>query len=286
MREHQSKVLADGFVFLEGPRWHDHRLWVSDMWDYQVYRVANDGSTETVCTVPERPSGIGFLPDGTPVVASMSNRKLMKIVGSDLIEYADLGSFASGDVNDLVVDAEGRVYIGNIGYDLFGGAEKALASVFLVDTDGSVRAAADGLDMPNGTVIKDGGRTLVIAETWGSRLTAFDRSLDDGSLSNRRVYADLGERAPDGICVDRDGGIWASCFNTGEFIRLNDSGEITDRVLCSGKRAVACQLGGDDGRTLFCCTFAGEIEDIHQRKRAGALEMVRVAVPGAGFPAA
>jgi sugar lactone lactonase YvrE len=282
MKNHQTKMLIDGFVFLEGPRWREGRLWLSDMWDYAVYRLEGDGRWEMMCKVPQRPSGLGFLRDGTPVVASMGDRKLMKIVGSSLVEYADLNGVANGDVNDLVVDSEGRFYVGNFGYDLFGGGEAALSNLVMVDADGSIRIVADELDFPNGTVIKDNGSVLVVAETWSNRLTAFNR-LPDGSLSDRRVYADMGERSPDGICIDKEGGIWVSCFNTGEFVRVLEGGEITDRVFCEGKRAVACQLGGDDGHTLFCCTFAGELEDINKRKRAGAVETLRVDVPGVGF---
>ncbi len=285
MKNHQTKLLVDGFVFLEGPRWHEGCLWLSDMWDYVVYRLTTDGRWDVVSKVPQRPSGLGFLKDGTPIVVSMGDRKLMKIVASGLVEYADLSAIARGDVNDLVVDPEGRIYVGNFGYDLFGGGEAAFANLAMVDVDGSIRVVAEDLDFPNGVVIKDGGETLVVAETWSNRLTAFKRS-SDGSLSNRRVYADMGERSPDGICIDREGGIWVSCFNTGEFVRVLDGGKITDRVFCEGKRAVACQLGGDDGRTLFCCTFAGELEDIHNRKRAGAVETLRVDVPGVGFPKA
>lgn len=285
MKDHQTKVLVDGFVFLEGPRWHEGRLWLSDMWNYVVYRLTVDGHWELVCEVPQRPSGLGFLKDGSLVVASMGDRKLMKMTNSGLIEYTDLSGVARGDVNDLVVDPEDRIYVGNFGYDLFGGGEAALSNLAMVDVDGSIRVVAEELDFPNGVVIKDGGGTLVVAETWSNRLTAFKRA-PDGSLSDRRVYADMGERSPDGICIDSEGGIWVSCFNTGEFVRVLEGGTVTDRVFCAGKRAVACQLGGADGRTLFCCTFAGEVEDIHKRKRAGAVETLRVDVPGVGFPEA
>lgn len=276
----KAQMLADGFVFPEGPRWHKDRLWVSDMWDFRVYRIAANGNRELVCDVSRRPSGLGFLNDGTPIVVSMSDRKLMKIVGPGLTEYADLAKYARGDANDMIVDPSGRIYVGNFGYDLFGGAEQKLADLLLVDTDGSVRVVADGLDFPNGMVIKNTGRTLVVAETWSNRLTAFDRAAN-GRLSRRRIYADLGGRSPDGICADAEGGIWVSCFNTGEFVRVLEGGKVTHIVKCEGKRAVACQLGGSDGRTLFCCTFAGELEDIHSRKRAGAIEAVRVDVPAA-----
>jgi sugar lactone lactonase YvrE len=211
----------------------------------------------------------------------MVDRKLMRIVDGELVLHADLSALAPADLNDLVVDDEGRVYVGNFGYDLFGGAAKRPADIFVVEPDGTARVAASGFDFPNGMVIKDGGRTLVIAESWSNRLTAFDRD-ERGNLSRRRVYADMGEHQPDGICDDLEGGIWEPCFNTGEVLRVLDGGAITDRISLGGKRAVACQLGGDDGRTLFCCTFDGPQEDLMTGKQLAAIYTVRVAIPGEG----
>lgn len=282
MKEHHATIFADGFVFLEGPRWHNGQLWVADMWDFKVYRVTSNGQHEVVCDVPHRPSGLGFLPDGTLLVVSMTDRKLMRVENGEIMVHADLSNIATGDANDLLVDREGRAYVGNFGYDLFGGAPAELADLILVDLDGSAQVVADKLDFPNGMVLLNDSHTLVLAETWSKRLTAFDRAAD-GSLSNRRVFADLGERTPDGICADKEGAIWVSSFVSGEFIRVMEGGEVTDYVMCEGKRAAACVLGGDDGRTLFCLTFEGSIEDIHQRKRAGAIETVRVDVAGVDF---
>lgn len=277
MKDHSATVLADGFVFLEGPRWHQDRLWLSDLFGCKVYTVGLDGTKTLVRDVPQRPSGIGFLKDGTPLVSSMRDRKVLKLVDGDWEVYADLGEMANGDVNDLLVDDMDRVYIGNFGYDIHGGAPKAVTDMHLIEADGSIRVAATGLDFPNGTVIFNGGRTLVVAETWSAKLTAFDRS-DDGSLSNRRLFADLEGREPDGICVDAQGGIWASCFNTGEFIRVLDGGTITDRVKC-GQRAVACALGGREGKTLFCAAYQGTMEDIEQGKPLAAVFTVDVDIP-------
>lgn len=173
-----------------------------------------------------------------------------------------------GDLNDRVVDDRGRIYVGNLGYDFFGDENKALADLIVVEPDGAPRIAVGECDFPNGTVIKYADRTLVVAETWSCRLTAFDRA-DDGNLSGQHIYADLGARMPDGICIDGEGGIWVSSFNSGEFVRVHEGGEATDRVLCEGKRAVACQLGGRDGRTLFCCTDGGTVEEIHTRACRG-----------------
>ncbi len=283
MEQLNCEVLADGFWFLEGPRWRDGKLWLADMWDETVWKIGVDGSRERVISVPGRPSGLGFLPDGTPLVVSMADRRLYQIVDGELIEHADLSALVSGDLNDMVVDASGRAWVGNFGYDLFSGAEAAPAEIVVVEANGAARVVARDLNFPNGTVIKDEGGALVVAESWGGQLTAFDLAAD-GSLNNRRLYAALGERVPDGICLDQAGGIWVASFATAEFIRVLDGGEITHRVDARGKAAVACQLGGDDGRTLFCLTYDGELNDITAGKRAAAIEVCRVQAAAAGSP--
>lgn len=279
MNGHALALLADDFVYLEGLRYRDSGLWVSDMWDRKVLKISDDGSRETVCDVPERPSGIGFLPDGTPLVVSMIDRKVMKIVENQLQLHADLSGLATGELNDLIVDSHGRAYVGNFGFDLFGGEASALADLILIDVDGSFRIVAESFNFPNGMAFLDDERRLVVAETFSHHLTVFDRAAD-GSLLNRRVHAPLGERTPDGICVDGSGGIWVSSFATGEFVRVLEGGELTDVVTLEGKRAVSCALGGPDGRSLLCSTFAGEIEEIQTCKRAGAVETLRVDVAG------
>jgi sugar lactone lactonase YvrE len=279
----QTTRLVDGFVFLEGPRWHQGKLWVSDMWGYTVYTISATGAREVVCKVPERPSGLGFAPDGSLLIVSMEDRQLKKLVNGSLVKVADLSGLATGDCNDMVMDARGRAYVGNFGYNLLSGEEAKMAKLVLVDTDGSTRAVADGLNFPNGAVIMNGGRTLVVAETFGNCLTAFDIAAD-GGLSNRRVFAAMGEHTPDGICLDVDGGIWVASFMTSVFLRVKDGGEVTDTIEVPGRRAVACQLGGDDGKTLFCLTYEGTIEDLHQAKAAGAIETVRVQHAAAGSP--
>lgn len=279
MKQHSATLFADDLVFPEAPRWHDDRLWVSDVFDRKLYNLGWDGSRTLLNEVPGRPSGIGFLPDGTPLVVSSEDRKLMKRVDDELVVHADLWDFAAGDLNDFVVDEIGRVYVGNFGFDLMGGAPKALTKLHVVEPDGSIRTVASELEFPNGAVLTHGGRTLVVAETWAGKLTAYDRDAD-GNLSERRVYADLGHREPDGICIDAEGGIWVACFNTGEFVRVREGGEITDLVSVGG-RAVSCELGGPAGTTLFCSAFKGELEEVMDRKRAGELHVVEVEVPRA-----
>ncbi|MGF6609438.1 sugar lactone lactonase YvrE [Paraburkholderia sp. WSM4175] len=275
MKEHQATLVADGFVFLEAPRWHDNRLWVSDVFDFTLYTVSEDGIRSVVCNVPGRPAGIGFLPDKTPIVVSCAEKKLMKVSEGALSVYADLTDVAAGDLNDLVVDDVGRVYVGNFGYDLFGGAPIEVTEMHVVEPDGSIRVAAAGLEFPNGTVIKDDGRTLVVAETWRGKLTAYDRSVN-GELSNRRLFADLDGRQPDGICVDKHGAIWTGCYNTGEFIRVLEGGEITDRIKFEGN-AVSCAIGGSNGNMLFCCVYLGTDEQLQARQPCSAIYKAELA---------
>lgn len=280
-RQHHPALWADDFVFLEAPRWHQERLWVSDVFDRKLYTIDVDGRRTVLHELPHRPCGIGFLPDGAHVVISMRDRKLMKMADGALALHADLSTLAAGDLNDMTTDDQGRIYVGNFGYDYHGGAPKASTDLHVVEPDGAVRVAASGLEFPNGMVIINDGRTLVVAETWACRLTAFDRA-DDGALSNRRVFADLGHREPDGLCADRDNAIWVACFNTGEFLRVFDGGVVTDRAT-AGSHAVACQLGGADGRTLFCSAYGGTEKDIEAGKRLGALFTVEVDTPGIQF---
>jgi sugar lactone lactonase YvrE len=278
MTDLQSQLFADGFIFLEAPRWYQGHLWVPDVFGQKLYKLDQSGAkTVIVENLPPRPNSIGFLPDGTLLIVSSVKRQILKLVDDDLLTYADLSQDATGDLNDFAIDQSGRVYIGNYGYDLFGGAPKQETCVHLVEQDGAIRVAATGLEFPNGTVIINGGRTLVVAETWRGLLTAFDVA-PDGSLSNKRNFANLEGREPDGICADAEGGIWVPSFNTGEVLRLIEGGEITHRIQFPGS-AIACQLGGEDGRTLFCSTYAGSVPDQLAKKPLGALHAVRVDVP-------
>jgi len=192
-------------------------------------------------------------------------------------EYANLSRHATGNVNDLAIDDVGRVYVGNFGYDFHGGAPRVSTYLHRVDPDGSIRIAAEDLEFPNGTVLVDDGRRLVVAETFRCRLTAFDR-FPDGMLANRRVFADLGPRQPDGICADAKGAIWVSSLNTGEFFRVLEGGEVTDLISFGGS-AVSCELGGSSGKTLFLCMCAGTIEQTMRMERLSAVYTLQVDVP-------
>ncbi|HEX9770555.1 MAG TPA: SMP-30/gluconolactonase/LRE family protein [Kiloniellales bacterium] len=283
MADYATELLIDGFRFLEGPRWRDGRLWMSDMGGGKVYTVSATGEVALVAEVPGDPSGLGFLPDGTPLIVSMRDRRLLRLEDGRLVCHADLAPLVGEKPNDMVVDQLGRAYVGNFGYDICAGAAFKPANLVLVLQGGEARVVAEDLAFPNGTVILDGGETLVVAESLANRLTAFDIA-SDGSLSNRRLYADLGDQDPDGICLDRDGGIWVSSFDHDVYLRVLDGGEVTDRVPVPGRRAVACQLGGADGRTLFCLTCETSWEEVCAGGGRSRVETARVAVPGAGSP--
>lgn len=283
MKELTTTPLADDFVFLEGPRWHDGKLWLSDMFGLTVYTVTPDGTKTAVVKLPKRPSGINFMPDGSVVIVSMGDRKLMRLRDGELSEYADLSKHLPYDINDSVCAANGNIYVGTFGYDVFGHGEPSSAPLTLVKPDGTIKTVAEDIQFPNGAVITSDGKTLIIAETWGCLLTAFDIEAD-GSLSNRRVFARLGEYTPDGICLDAEGAIWVSAFDQGEFIRVLEGGEITHRIDTGGKRAVACNLGGPDGKTLFCLIYDGNLDDIPKGARNAKIETATVDVAAAGSP--
>lgn len=277
---HPTPWVAD-FIFLEAPRWHQNRLWVSDVFDKKLYTIEADGTRTMLAEVPQRPCGIGFLPDGSAVVVSMRDRQILKLGHDGLIPFADFSALANGDLNDLIVDAQGRIYVGNFGFDYHGGAPIATTQMLTVEPDGTMRNSTHDVEFPNGMALINGGSTLVVAETWASRLTAFDRA-PDGALSNRRLFADLGQRQPDGICADASDAIWVASFNTGEFIRVLDGGDVTDHIAC-GRHAIACELGGNEGKTLYCSAYTGTISELEAGKRLGALFTVDVGVPGNKF---
>lgn len=279
-------ILLDGLKFPEGPRWHEGRLWFSDMHAHRVMTVEESGQTSIICEVPNRPSGLGFTPDGRLLVVSMTDRKLLCLNGNlGLKEVSDISLLASGDANDMVVDDQARSYIGNFGFDYSNDEKFKPASLVMVRPDGVAQVVAEELLFPNGSVITADGGRLIVAETYGRRLTAFDINKEDGTLSNRRIWAEVDPATPDGICLDDDGAIWVASPVTEEFIRVLEGGIITDRIkLPPGKGAYACTLGGADGRTLFLCTSEGSQEDRVAGRSRGWIETVRVDVPGAGRP--
>lgn len=275
-------TLLDDLMFGEGPRWHEGALWFSDMHAHEVVRVElKGGRPDTVVHVPNRPSGLGFDPDGRLLIVSMNDKKLLRHVEAGLEEVADMSALAGGPCNDMVVDAKGRAYVGNFGFDTFGGAPQQDTVLILVTPEGDVRAVADGLAFPNGTVVTPDGKTLIVGESRGLRLTAFDIE-DDGSLSNRRLWADLGVSA-DGIALDEEGCIWVASPRGPGFIRVAEGGEVKETIE-SDMLAIACALGGEDRRTLFLLE-AKEASPQNIEGRGNArIRYTRVDVPGAGIP--
>lgn len=283
MKTYKTTPFVDGYVFLEGPRWHENELWVSDIWAYRVYVIDEHGRAEVAAEVPGRPSGLGFMPDGTPLIVSMTDRSVYKLIGSKLELHADLSAEINAEPNDMIVDDHGRAYVGNMGYDLFSGEESRQAEISLIEPDGSHRIVADGLDFPNGMVITDSGSTLVAAESFGARLRAFDIE-PDGSLSNSRVYAELEGLMPDGMCLDRDGNIWVAGAMGGEFVHVDRAGKIIGKIDVKPNAAIACQLGGADGQTLYCLVYEGGIEELSKGLAGARIETVMVESAAAGSP--
>lgn len=287
MAPRTTSTFVHGLHFGEGPRWHDGRLWFSDFFDEAVCSVGPDGDRRRELDVPGQPSGLGWLPDGRLLVVRMTAREVLRLEpDGELVHHGSLEPWATFHGNDMVVSTDGRAYVGNFGFDLpalfEGRGEPRTASLVRVDPDGTSYEVATDLSFPNGSVILPGGETLVVAETMGGRLTAFDVG-PDGSLSGRRVWAPLPGRTPDGICLDAEGRIWVANAVTAECLLVAEGGEIVDRVV-TGQACVACVLGGDDGRTLYCMTSPTTDERHVRHVRESRIEQVRVDVPGAGLP--
>jgi len=275
-------TLLEGLTFPEGPRWRDGRLCFSDFYSHRVLTVDLDGASATVVEVPAQPSGLGWTPDGRLLVVSMLDRRLLRLDADGLAAVADLSGLATGPCNDMVVDAAGRAYVGNFGYDRHAGQPPRDACLARVDPDGAVTAVADRMMFPNGSVITEDGSTLIVAETHARRLTAFDLAAD-GTLANRRVFADLGEGYPDGICLDEKGAIWFADPRRKGVYRVREGGRVEQTISTGDRGAYACMLGGADRRTLFVCTSAAS-GPAATRETAGRIEVARVEVPGAGLP--
>lgn len=278
-----TQRLADGLCFGEGPRWHAGALWLSDMHAHQVIKVTEQGSITQIVDVPNQPSGLGWLPGGDLLIVSMLDRSILRFDGKHLQCHADLSQLASFHCNDMVVDGQGRAYVGNFGFDLAAREKPRPAELICVEPDGSARIAADELMFPNGTVITPDGTTLIVAETFGTRLSAFDINTN-GDLCNRRVWAELPRGAvPDGICLDTDGGVWSASPTTCECIRQIEGGEITHRVEVD-QGAFACMLGGADGTTLYILTADSSDPAECKANRQGRIDYCEAPFAGAGWP--
>jgi sugar lactone lactonase YvrE len=285
------RTILDGLWFGEGPRWRDGALWFSDMHGHRVVRTTLDGSSETVAEIADdEPSGIGWLPDGRLLVVAMETQRLLRVEADGVVvEHADLSGLARGSLNDMIVRADGAAYVGDMGMRLQQGGARRAGQTILVTPTGAVQQAADDLAAPNGHALTEDGTTLVIAESAGARLTAFDVA-DDGSLANRRRFADLAPAAgstvaaPDGICLDAEGAVWFADPLGARVARILPTGEVTDSIVFDGVIPAACVLGGDERRTLLVCVAADWRRDVILQKPTGRIDAVNVAVAGAGRP--
>ena len=277
------ETVLDGLVCPEGPRWHDKSLYFSDMHDGKVWRMTSPGKAQALYDIPNYPAGLGWLPDGTLQIVCMKEQRLLRATSRGLEPFADLSPIATGQTNDMVIDRAGRAYVGNFGFDLNGGEEARGTVLIAVEPDGTARAVAEDMWFPNGMVITPDGKTLIVAETFAGRLTAFDIQ-PDGSLANRRVFAALEGLYSDGICLDAEGAVWVSCAEGHRTIRVKEGGKIVQEIPHEGRHSFACMLGGSDGRDLFICTAEHHLPQRTVEQRSGKIERTRVDVRGAGLP--
>lgn len=294
----QIRTLVAGMAYTECPRWHEDRLWFSDFYTHTIRSVREDGSDlRTEVEVPAQPSGLGWLPDGRLVYVSMKDRKVMRREDDGaLVVHADVTDHVTGHPNDMVVDHLGRCWLGNFGFDLMGGADIETAALLRIDPDGTVTTVAEDLWFPNGMAITPEG-SLLVDETFGNRVTAFDIE-PDGSLANRRAFATFGDLpstrnlaqalgegvvAPDGCGLDAEGALWIADALNGRVLRVREGGEILDEVQ-PGTGVFACLLGGSDGRTLFMSCAPDFDEHARSAAREAEIRTVTVEVPHAGLP--
>lgn len=280
----QTEVLLSGLTFGEGPRWHDGKLWFSDIWGHKVMTVDLEGNSEVLAELAE-PSGLGFLPDGSLLISTFAAQLMSWTPEDGLREYADLSALAPR-ANDMVVDGKGNAYV-----DLYperdpdAPIEEIRGMIGLVEPGQAPRVVAEGLRAPNGLVITPDGRRLIVNEVLGSAIQSFTIEAD-GALSHRQLFASLEDESPDGLCLDAEGAVWIGSYDKSRCLRVKEGGEITHRIETPGRWAVAPMLGGPDRRTLFLMTAEVESLDrlVETGEAKGSIETVRVDVPGAGWP--
>ncbi|OBK89767.1 SMP-30/gluconolactonase/LRE family protein [Mycolicibacter sinensis] len=267
--------LAGGFCFGEGPRWFEGLLWFSDMLGEAIHTVDLQGSMTTVPLPGHTPTGLGFRPDGSLLIASAEDRQVLHYDGDTVTTLADLSDLVPANLGDMVIDANGCSYIGSQAYT--GGV------IVRVDPDARVHTVAGDLDFPNGMVITADGGTLIVAESMGRRLTAFTIGAD-GGLHDRRIFADTLDGPPDGIALDAAGGVWTSMTLAHQFERIMQGGTVTHRIDVGDRAAIACTLGGPQRRTLFLLSSTDAYPKRLIGTRESRLDMVTVEIPGAGLP--
>lgn len=290
MKTHTTTVLIDnthGLKFTESPRWHDGKLWFLDIHDHQIKTVDLDGLLERAVELPFTPNGFGIERDGSLLVGDAFQRQIYRWDGTNLQPLADLSGVTRFCLSDGIVDTQDRMYVGDIGYNFVDPTQTPVETCVIacVEPDGRAALVADGLYFPNGMVITPDGRTLIVAETIGHRLSAFDIR-DDGSLANRRVYAQLPDDVgPDGIALDAEGAVWfANPEGRPGVLRVREGGEIAEQVELDETHAYAVMLGGPERRHLFISASDSHDPAEIARAASATLRVVEVEVPGAGIP--
>jgi sugar lactone lactonase YvrE len=286
------RTFVEGLWFAEGPRWHQERLWFSDMHGHRVVSTDVTGAARTELEVPDdEPSGLGWLPDGRLLVVAMESQQLRRVEhDGTLVLHADLASVARGSLNDMIVASDGIAYVGDMGNRIHEGGERLPGQTIAVRPDGSWFVAADELESPNGHILTPDENVLLVAESAAARITAFDRA-NDGSLSNRRVYAELQPSPhgpqfapPDGICLDADGAVWVADPIGARVFRALPGGQTTEEHRFEGLVPVACVLGGPDRRTLFVCAASDWKRDEVLKAPTGVILAMDVKIAGVGRP--
>jgi sugar lactone lactonase YvrE len=279
----EPRILMTGLVFGESPRWHDGRLWLSDMGAGEVIALDLDGTREVVTRVQTGVSGIDFLPDGRLLVVAMRDGLLLRREpDGSLVTHADLSGLSRYPWGDMVVDDRGNVYVSELGFDFGTGAEFAPGTLTLVTSDGEARQVADGFAFPNGVVVTPDNATLIIAESYAERLTAFGIG-SDGGLSNRRVWATIPGSHPDGLCLDAEGAIWYADVPAQRCVRVREGGEVIQTIELD-RGCFACMLGGVERRTLFMMAAEFSTAAGMAGTRTGQVLAIDVSAPGAGWP--
>ena len=279
----ELQLLMTGLIFPESPRWHGDRLWLADWGAQELIAVDLQGQSEVITQVPSFPFSIDWLPDGRLLIVSATNGLLLRREqDGSLVTYADLNSLANHPWNEIVVDGRGNAYVNNIGFD-FPEGEFAPGIIALVTPDGPARQVADGVAFPNGMIVTPDNGTLILAESYGARLTAFDIA-PDGSLENRRVWAELDGGAPDGICLDAKGAIWYGDVPNQRCVRVGEGGEVLQTIELD-RGCFACMLGGADKQTLFLIANEwGGPESMGGGAAMGQVLTTEAPAPGVGWP--
>jgi sugar lactone lactonase YvrE len=277
------QTLLTGLAYGESPRWHEDRLWFSNWGAQEVVAVDVNGKSEVILRIPSFPFSIDWLPDARLILTSGRDGRLQRMEPDGaLVTHADL-SRLSGGWNEIVIDGRGNTYINGVGFDLMAGEKFVPGIVALLSADGSARQVADGVAFPNGMVVTPDNSTLIVAESYGRRLTAFDIAAD-GSLSNRRVWADLGDGVPDGLCLDAEGAVWYGDVPNKRCVRVREGGEVLETISLD-RGCFACMLGGTDKRTLFmmAAEWRGPAK-MTDGARTGQVLTVEAPSPGIGWP--